>query len=93
MALAALTSANATAITGARSTYALGQTYPELRWLGRWHGRRETPGNALIAQGGVALVLVLAFVAYSVSAGLRANPWKATSSVGVNPDYRPDATS
>jgi amino acid transporter len=60
VAIAALTSANATAITGARSTYALGQSFPGLGWLGHWHGRRETPGNALIAQGGVALILVLA---------------------------------
>jgi amino acid transporter len=60
VAIAALTSANATAITGARSTYALGQSFPALAWLGRWHGARDTPAIALLAQGGIALLLVLA---------------------------------
>lgn len=60
VALAALTSANATAITGARSAYALGRSRSGLRWLGQWHGGRETPGNALIAQGSIALALVVA---------------------------------
>lgn len=59
IAIAALTSANATAITGARTTYALGGNFPALRWLGTWNGRRGTPGNALIVQGVVALLLVL----------------------------------
>ena len=60
VAIAALTSANATAITGARSTYALGQSFAQLAWLGRWHGGRDTPANALVAQGAIALLLVLA---------------------------------
>lgn len=59
VAIAALTSANATIFTGARTAYALGRSVPRLRWLGRWDGGRETPGNALIVQGAVALVLVL----------------------------------
>lgn len=56
--VSALTSANATAITGARTTYALGRDVPMLAWLGRWHGGRDTPGNALLLQGAVALLLV-----------------------------------
>ena len=60
VAIAALTSANATAITGARSTYALGRSFTQLGWLGEWNGVRDTPGNALVAQGGIALLLVLA---------------------------------
>lgn len=60
IAIAAITSANATAITGARSTYALGRTFSQLGWLGRWNVNRDTPGNALVAQGAIALVLVLA---------------------------------
>lgn len=60
IAIAALTSANATAITGARTTYALGRNYPALRWLGIWNGGRGTPANALIVQGAIALLLVLA---------------------------------
>lgn len=59
IAIAALTSANATAITGARTTYALGRNFPALRWLGIWNGRRDTPGNALLAQGAISLLLVM----------------------------------
>lgn len=58
VAVAALTSANATAITGARSAYALGRDVPALDWLGRWHGPSGSPRNALLAQGAVALLLV-----------------------------------
>lgn len=58
IAVAALTSANATAITGARTACALGQSFPGLAWLGRWNARRDTPGNALIAQGCIALFLI-----------------------------------
>ena len=56
--IAALTSANATVITGARSTCALGRGFTQLGWLGRWHGERNTPGNAIIAQAAIALLLV-----------------------------------
>lgn len=59
IAVAALTSANATAITGARTSYALGRNFPQLRWLGTWDSGRATPGNALIVQGAIALLLVL----------------------------------
>lgn len=58
VAIAALTSANATAITGARTAYALGRSFPRLGWLGRWHGQAGTPRNALLFQGAVALLLV-----------------------------------
>lgn len=58
VAIAAVTSANATAITGARSAYALGRDFPLLRWLGRWHGERGTPANALLLQGGLALLII-----------------------------------
>lgn len=60
VAVASLTSANATAITGARSAYALGRDVPSLGRLGRWHGPSGSPRNALVAQGAVALLLVLA---------------------------------
>lgn len=59
VAIAALTSANATIFTGARTAYALGRGVPRLGWLGRWDSGRETPGNALVVQGAVALVLVV----------------------------------
>lgn len=58
--IAAITSANATAITGARTTCALGRNFPALRWLGKWDVARGTPTNALVAQGAVAVLLVLA---------------------------------
>lgn len=57
--LAALSTINAAIITGARSGYALGHDYPLLGFLGRWHGERNTPVNALLLQGAVALLLVL----------------------------------
>lgn len=60
VAVAAVTSANATAITGGRTACALGQRFATLRWLGRWDHGRETPGNALVAQGVLALLLVVA---------------------------------
>ena len=58
VAIAALTSANATAITGARTAYALGRSFPRLGWLGRWHVQAGTPRNAFLFQGAVALLLV-----------------------------------
>jgi amino acid transporter len=58
VAVAALTSANATIITGARSTYALGRDFGAFRLLGRWNDRASTPVNALFLQGIVALALV-----------------------------------
>lgn len=60
IAVAALTSANATIFTGGRSNWALGRDTPMLAWLGRWDARRGTPGNALLLQGAVALVLTIA---------------------------------
>ncbi|HYE29256.1 MAG TPA: amino acid permease [Allosphingosinicella sp.] len=58
VAAAALTSANATAFTGARSAFALGRDFPFLAFLGRWRDREGTPGNALLIQGAAALLLV-----------------------------------
>jgi amino acid transporter len=60
VAVAAITSANATAMTGARTACALGRGFPALHWLGRWNTSRDTPANALLAQGAIALLLVLA---------------------------------
>jgi len=59
VAVAALTSANATAFTGARSAFALGRDFSQLAFLGRWRSREGTPGNALLVQGAAALVLVV----------------------------------
>lgn len=60
VAVSALTSANATVITGARTNYALGRDFRLFDFLGRWHERAHTPTNALLVQGGIALALVFA---------------------------------
>ncbi|MDR7191513.1 APC family permease [Luteimonas terrae] len=55
---AALTSANATMITGARSVYAVGRDFPALGFIGRWDARSGTPRAAIMTQGVLALALV-----------------------------------
>ena len=58
IAIAALTSANATIFTGARTSYALGRDFRTFGILGRWNGRAQSPTNAFIIQGAIALALV-----------------------------------
>lgn len=58
VAISALTSANATIITGARATYALGRDFGAFHFLARWNDRDNTPINALFLQAAVALALV-----------------------------------
>ncbi len=58
VAISALGSANATIITGARTTYALGRDFGAFQSLGRWNDRDSTPVNALFLQGALALGLV-----------------------------------
>ncbi|MET0680467.1 MAG: amino acid permease [Burkholderiales bacterium] len=60
VAVAALTSINATIIVGARSNYALGRDWPVFAWLGHWDARSDAPRNALLVQAAVALALVIA---------------------------------
>ncbi len=55
---AALTSANATLITGARSAYAMGRDFPRLAALGRWDAHGASPRTAILVQGVLALLLV-----------------------------------
>lgn len=59
IALAAVTSINATIIVGARSNYAVGRDWPMLAKLGSWDESRDTPGNAIRVQCLLALLLVL----------------------------------
>lgn len=59
IAIAALTSINATIIVGARSSYAAGRDWPVLARLGVWDPIRGTPANALRIQCIAALLLVL----------------------------------
>jgi amino acid transporter len=59
VAVSALGGINATIFTGARTNYALGRDFRSFGFLGRWNDRGNTPTNALIVQGAIALVLVL----------------------------------
>lgn len=59
VALAMLTSMNATLIVGARSNFALGRDYPGFGWLARWHAGRGVPVTGLLLQVALALLLVL----------------------------------
>ncbi|MFC3608675.1 APC family permease [Stutzerimonas tarimensis] len=63
---AALSTLNATVLTGARVYYALGRDVPQLSLLGAWNERGATPVRALLVQGGITLLLVL-FGAFSAS--------------------------
>ncbi|MFZ5556438.1 MAG: APC family permease [Pseudomonadota bacterium] len=56
--VAAVSTLNATVLTGARTSYALGRDFAGLGFLGRWDGDAMAPGNALRAQGAIALALV-----------------------------------
>ncbi|MBA3624955.1 MAG: amino acid permease [Methylibium sp.] len=58
VAVSALTSINATMITGARCNYALGRDFPLFGRLGQWHGRANTPVNGLLLQSALVLALV-----------------------------------
>lgn len=59
VAVAALTSINATMIVGARTSFAAGRDWSALHVLGRWQGERGVPAVALYAQSVFALVLVI----------------------------------
>lgn len=59
VAIAALTSINATMIVGARTSYAAGKDWPLLSKLSKWDAKRGTPTNAMLIQGVAALTLVL----------------------------------
>jgi APA family basic amino acid/polyamine antiporter len=63
VAVAALTSINATMIVGARSNFAAGRDWEALGKLGEWVDDRGTPVNALLVQGGFALLLMLLGIA------------------------------
>lgn len=58
VAVAAVTSINATMIVGARTSYAAALDWPILNGLAEWDAKRNTPRNALIVQGIAALLLV-----------------------------------
>jgi APA family basic amino acid/polyamine antiporter len=59
IALATITSINATIVVGARTTYAAARDFPGLARIGRWDADRGIPARAILAQSAVALLLVL----------------------------------
>ena len=59
IAVSTLGAASVTIFTGARTNYALGQTFISFRLLGRWHERTKTPLAALVTQCVIALLLVI----------------------------------
>lgn len=58
VAIAAITSVNATIFTGARTNYALGRDFPVFSLLGKWNGQTSSPVNAFVVQGLVSLALI-----------------------------------
>jgi amino acid transporter len=58
VAVATLTSINATMIVGARSNYAMGRDWTALRLLGGWDAQRAAPRAGYLFQGAVALALI-----------------------------------
>jgi amino acid transporter len=67
--ISALSTANATIITGARTNYALGRDFSLLGFIGQWNKSTNSPINALLVQGGIAFLLVIlgAFTKEAVS--------------------------
>ena len=59
VALAALTSINATMIVAARTNYSLGNDWPLFGFMSRWNGRRDAPVAAYVVTGVISLALVL----------------------------------
>lgn len=58
VAIAALTSINATMIVGARTNYAMGDDWDGLRFMGRWESARGSPYLAYLVQSAICLALV-----------------------------------
>jgi basic amino acid/polyamine antiporter, APA family len=58
IAISALSTANGTIFTGARTSYAFGRDFPAFRSLGVWSPRTSTPVNALLVQGVIAIALI-----------------------------------
>jgi len=58
-----LANINATILTNSRIFYAFGRRWPNYRWLGRWHCEYHSPVNALMAQGVIAIVLIVILAA------------------------------
>ena len=58
--ISALTTINAAVFTGARTNFAMGRDFPLFAKLGNWRESGSTPANALVLQGAITLVLIVA---------------------------------
>lgn len=58
--LSALGAVNGLVFTGARISYAMGRDHRLFSRLGRWHARWGTPAVALVIQGLIAVILIVA---------------------------------
>jgi amino acid transporter len=58
IAMATITSINATIVVGARTTYAAAADWPALARIGQWSRSRGIPVRAILAQSAVAVLLV-----------------------------------
>ena len=58
--VSAVASINSTLIVGARTSYAAARDTPALRTFGRWDDGRGVPARAVLAEGGFAILLVVA---------------------------------
>ena len=58
VAIAALTSINATMVVGARTSFALGRDWHSLRALGQWESRSGSPTRAYLFQAVISLLLI-----------------------------------
>ena len=58
--VSALTTINAAVFTGARTNFAMGRDFPLFARLGNWRESGSTPANALVLQGAISLVLIVA---------------------------------
>jgi APA family basic amino acid/polyamine antiporter len=58
IAMATLTSINATIVVGARTTYAAAADWPALKRLGHWNTQRGIPVAGIVSQGVMGILLV-----------------------------------
>lgn len=58
VAIAALTSINATLIVGARSNYALAQDWRPLGFMGQWNAQKGSPASAYLLQALICIALI-----------------------------------
>ena len=59
IAISTLGALNGTILTGARSNYALGRDFSVFSFLGKWRNYNNTPANAYLFQGAIALLLII----------------------------------